>query len=207
MVKVRCKYEEDNIMPMFHEGNRGLQDKYGGRAVADRIADLVETSSFTDEFRDFVEAVPFFFLATSAGDNTDCSFKGGAPGFVRVTAPSQLVFPDYDGNRMYKSLGNIVKNPNVGLLFMKFGAEEGQSELYLRLRVNGLASLHDKHRELANYHGAKRIVQVDVTHIFPNCPRYVPHMEQVAASRHIPEAGKEQPTPEWKKIPPIAELL
>lgn len=194
-------------MPMFHEGNRELQDKYGGRAVADRIVDMVETSSFTDEFREFVEAVPFFFLATSAGDNTDCSFKGGAPGFVRVTSPGQLVFPDYDGNRMYKSLGNMVKNPNVGLLFMKFGAEEGQGELYLRLRVNGLASLHDKHPELANYHGAKRIVQVDVTHIFPNCPRYVPHMEQVAPSRHIPEAGKEQPTPAWKKVPPIAELL
>ncbi|MEO9877651.1 MAG: pyridoxamine 5'-phosphate oxidase family protein [Anderseniella sp.] len=194
-------------MSMFHEGNRELQDKYGGRAVADRIVDLVETSSFTDEFREFVEAVPFFFLATSAGDNTDCSFKGGAPGFVRVTSPSQLVFPDYDGNRMYKSLGNLVKNPNVGLLFMKFGAEEGPGELYLRLRVNGLASLHDKHPELANYHGAKRIVQVDVTHIFPNCPRYVPHMEQVAVSRHIPEAGKEQPTPAWKKVPPIAELL
>ena len=194
-------------MPMCHEGNRELQDKYGGRAVADRIVDMVETTSFTDEFREFVEAVPFFFLATSAGDNTDCSFKGGAPGFVRVTSPSQLVFPDYDGNRMYKSLGNMVKNPNVGLLFVRFGAEEGQGELYLRLRVNGLATLHDQHLELANYHGAKRIVQVDVTHIFPNCPRYVPHMAQIAPSRHIPEEGREQPTPEWKKIPPVAELL
>lgn len=194
-------------MPMFHEGNRQLQDRYGGRAVADRIVDMVETSEFTDEFRDFVEAVPFFFLATSAGDNTDCSFKGGAPGFVRVTAPSQLVFPDYDGNRMYKSLGNIVKNPNVGLLFMRFGAEEGQGELYLRLRVNGVASVHDDHPELATYPGAQRIVQVDVSHIFPNCPRYVPQMEQVAASRHVPEQGKQQPVPAWKKIPPIAELL
>ncbi len=194
-------------MPMFHEGNRQLQDRYGGRAVADRIVDMVETSEFTDEFRDFVEAVPFFFLATSAGDNTDCSFKGGAPGFVRVIAPSQLVFPDYDGNRMYKSLGNIVKNPNVGLLFMRFGAEEGQGELYLRLRVNGVASVHDDHPELATYPGAQRIVQVDVSHIFPNCPRYVPQMEQVAASRHIPEPGKQQPVPAWKKIPPIAELL
>ncbi len=194
-------------MPMFHEGNRQLQDRYGGRAVADRIVDMVETSEFTDEFRDFVEAVPFFFLATSAGDNTDCSFKGGAPGFVRVTAPGQLVFPDYDGNRMYKSLGNIVKNPNVGLLFMRFGAEEGQGELYLRLRVNGVASVHDDHPELATYPGAQRIVQVDVSHIFPNCPRYVPQMEQVAASRHVPEQGKQQPVPAWKKIPPIAELL
>ena len=78
-------------MTMFHGGNRALQDKYGGRAVADRIVELVETTSFTDEFQEFVESVPFFFLATSAGENTDCSFKGGAPGFVRVTAPDQLI--------------------------------------------------------------------------------------------------------------------
>ena len=194
-------------MTMFHSGNRALQDKYGGRAVADRIVELVETTSFTEEFQEFVESVPFFFLATSAGENTDCSFKGGAPGFVRVTAPDQLIFPDYDGNRMYKSLGNIVENPKVGLLFMKFGAEEGQGELYLRLRISGKASIHEDHDALNDYPGAKRIVQVDITHIFPNCPRYVPHMEQVSPSRHIPEAGKEQPVPAWKKVPPIAELL
>ncbi len=194
-------------MAMFHDGNRALQDSYGGRAVADRIVEMVETPTFTDEFKEFVESVPFFFLATAAGDHTDCSFKGGEPGFVRVTAPDRLIFPDYDGNRMYKSLGNIVENPNVGLLFMKFGAEEGQGALYLRLRVSGKASVHDEHEALETYPGAQRIVEVAVTHVFPNCPRYIPQMETVAPSRHIPEAGKEQPTPEWKKIPPIAEIL
>lgn len=194
-------------MTMFHEGNRSLQDRYGGRAVADRIVEMVETDSFTDEFKAFVESVPFFFLATAAGGNTDCSFKGGAPGFVRVTGPRQLIFPDYDGNRMYKSLGNILENPKVGLLFMKFGAEEGQGALYLRLRINGSASLHDQHEALESYPGAQRIVQVETEHIYPNCPRYVPQMQEVAPSRHIPQAGEEQPTPEWKKLPPIAELL
>lgn len=194
-------------MTMFHKGNRTLQDKYGGRAVADRIVEMVETDAFTDEYRQFVEAVPFFFLATSAGQNTDCSFKGGAPGFVRVTAPNQLIFPDYDGNRMYKSLGNILENPNVGLLFMNFGAEEGQGELYLRLRVSGTAEIFDEHEALPTYPGANRIVEVTVKHIFPNCPRYVPHMQTVAPSRHIPQDGKEQPTPAWKTLPPIAELL
>ncbi len=194
-------------MTMFNEGNRALQDKYGGRAVADKIVELVETDRFNDEFKEFVEALPFFFLATSSGGNTDCSFKGGAPGFVRVTAPDMLIFPDYDGNQMYKSLGNITENPNVGLLFMRFGAEEGQGALYLRLRVNGKATVHDTHEALASYPGAKRIVEVAVTHIFPNCPRYIPHMEMITPSRHVPEAGKDQPTPAWKEIPPIAELL
>ena len=80
-------------MTMFNDGNKTLQDRYDGRAVADKIVELVETPTFNDEFKAFVESVPFFFLATSAGDNTDCSFKGGEPGFVRVTAPDQLIFP------------------------------------------------------------------------------------------------------------------
>jgi predicted pyridoxine 5'-phosphate oxidase superfamily flavin-nucleotide-binding protein len=194
-------------MTMFNDGNRALQDKYGGRAVADKIVDLVEATTVSDEFKEFIEALPFFFLATSAGENTDCSFKGGDPGFVRVTTPDTILFPDYDGNRMYKSLGNITENPNVGLLFMKFGAEEGKGALYLRVRVSGKATVHDDHPALATYPGAKRIVEVAVTHVFPNCPRYIPQMEMVAPSRHVPQAGEDQPTPAWKEIPPIAELL
>jgi predicted pyridoxine 5'-phosphate oxidase superfamily flavin-nucleotide-binding protein len=194
-------------MAMFHQGNRALQDRYGGRAVADKIVEMVESSEISDDFRDFIQSVPFFFLATSSGETTDCSFKGGAPGFVRVTAPDCLIFPDYDGNRMYKSLGNILENPNVGLLFMKFGAEEGQGALFLRVRVNGRATLHDDHPVLGDYPGAQRMVEVKVQHVYPNCPRYVPHMQEVAPSRHVPKAGEDQPVPEWKKIPPIAELL
>ncbi|MEM7057606.1 MAG: pyridoxamine 5'-phosphate oxidase family protein [Pseudomonadota bacterium] len=194
-------------MTMFHDGNRTLQDRYGGRAVADKIVEMVESDTISDDFKAFIETVPFFFLASSANGNTDCSFKGGEPGFVRVTGPKTLVFPDYDGNRMYKSLGNILENPSVGMLFMKFGAEEGQGALFLRVRVNGDASVHDEHAELASYPGAHRIVEVTVRHIYPNCPRYVPEMEMIAASRHIPEAGKDQPTPAWKTLPPIEELL
>lgn len=194
-------------MTMFHDGNRTLQDRYGGRAVADRIVDLVEASEINDDFRGFIESVPFFFLATSAGGNTDCSFKGGEPGFVRVTAPDTILFPDYDGNRMYKSLGNIVENPSVGLLFMKFDAEEGEGALRLRVRINGMATVHDDHPAMDSWPGAQRVVEVKVRHVYPNCPRYIPHMELVEPSRHLPKAGEDQPTPAWKKIPPIAELL
>ncbi len=57
------------------------------------------------------------------------------PGFVKVIGPSELAFPDYDGNGMFKSLGNIVANPNVGLLFIDMG------EKPRRVRVNGEASV------------------------------------------------------------------
>lgn len=194
-------------MAMFHEGNRELQDRYGGRAVADRIVELAASDTINDDFKTFIESVPFFFLATAAGENTDCSFRGGAPGFVRVTAPDRLIFPDYDGNRMYKSLGNILVNPNIGLLFVRFDAESGQGAMFLRVRVNGTATIHDDHEALAGYPGAHRIVEVAVRHVFPNCPRYVPHMTEVEPSRHLPVAGEERPVPEWKRIPEIAELL
>jgi len=110
---------------MFGAGSRDLQDKFNGRAVADRIVENVESSVFTDEYRKFVEAAEFFFLATSSGEITDCSFKGGAPGFVQVIAPDRLIFPDYDGNRMYKSLGNIVDNPNIGMFVAGRQANRG----------------------------------------------------------------------------------
>ncbi len=192
---------------MFHEGQRALQDRYGSRAVADRIVELVGADALNDEFAAFIEALPFFFLATSSGAMTDCSFKGGAPGFVRVVSPRELLFPDYDGNRMHRSLGNVAANPNVGLLFMRFGAEEGQGALYLRLRVNGAATVHDDHPAMGDWPGAQRIVSVAIRQVFPNCPRYVPHMVEVAPSRHVPSADAPQPTPAWKTIPEIAEVL
>ena len=77
-------------------------------------------------------------MATAdAQGRPDCSFKGGMPGFVRVTAASELAFPDYDGNGMFKSLGNLLVNPNVGLLFI---AMHGKPK---RLRVNGSARVSD----------------------------------------------------------------
>src|SRR4029450_7118752 len=110
-------------MSIYHEGHRELQDRYEGRAVADRLEQHRMHRTFTDADREFIETSRFFFLATAWGDSVDCSMKGGLPGFVRVTAPNEIAWPDYDGNRMYRSLGNLIKNPAVGLLFVKFDAE------------------------------------------------------------------------------------
>ena len=194
-------------MSMFHEGQRALQDRWGGRRVADRIVELVESDAVSDEFRGFIESLPFFFLATAAEGVADCSFKGGAPGFVRVPDPKTILFPDYDGNRMYRSLGNIERDPAVGLLFMRFGAEEGEGALYLRVRVNGRARILEDDPRMADWPGALRLVEVAVEHVYPNCPRYVPHMQMIEPSRHVPRAGEPQPVPAWKEIPPIAEGL
>ena len=94
---------------MFHEGNRELQDRFQSRRISDRLEEKLTRTTFTPADMTFIESIPYFFLATAdASGRPDCSYKGGLPGFVRVTGPSELAFPDYDGNGMFKSLGNTV---------------------------------------------------------------------------------------------------
>ena len=150
-------------------------------------------TAFTPDDRAFIERMPYFFLATAdAEGRPDCSFKGGMPGFVSVTGPSELAFPDYDGNGMFKSLGNILVNVEVGLLFI---AMHGRPQ---RLRVNGTATVSRVDPLLATTVGAQLMVRVTARVIFPNCPRYIPDMQLVdpsdlraAAGRRAARAGVE----------------
>jgi predicted pyridoxine 5'-phosphate oxidase superfamily flavin-nucleotide-binding protein len=119
----------------------------------------------------------------------DCSFKGGLPGFVRVTGPSELAFPDYDGNGMFKSLGNIAVNAAVGLLFIALHDKPR------RLRVNGTAKVSRDDPLLAKTVGAQLIVRVEAHAIFPNCPRYIPTMSMTDPSIYAPRPGCEPVEP------------
>jgi predicted pyridoxine 5'-phosphate oxidase superfamily flavin-nucleotide-binding protein len=91
---------------MYHEGNRRLQDRFDSRRISDRLEEKLTRTTFTEDDKAFIENSPYFFLATAdAEGRPDCSFKGGMPGFVGISGPSELAFPDYDGNGMFKSLG------------------------------------------------------------------------------------------------------
>jgi predicted pyridoxine 5'-phosphate oxidase superfamily flavin-nucleotide-binding protein len=178
---------------MYHDGNRRLQDKFDSRRISDRLEEKLTRTHFTPNDKDFIESVPYFFLATAdAQGRPDCSYKGGTPGFVRITGPSELAFPDYDGNGMFKSLGNILVNPSIGMLFI---AMHGKPQ---RLRVNGEARVSDSDPLLVQTVGAQLIVRVAVRAIFPNCPRYIPTMQLIEPSIYTPRAGCEEPEPAWK---------
>jgi len=187
---------------MYHEGNRGLQDAFGSRALADRLEERLRRDRFNEDDAAFVAGLGFFFLATAdAQGRPDCSFKGGPPGFVAVAAPDELVFPDYDGNGMFKSLGNIVVNPHVGLLFIAMG------ETPRRLRVNGRAELVRDDPRIEATPGAQLLVKVTPTDIFPNCPRYVPNMTLVEGSAYLPAAGMPPVEPKWKSFEIFADVV
>ena len=180
---------------MYHKGNRALQDAFGSRALADRLDEKLRRDRFNDDDAAFIGGLGFFFLATADGEGRpDCSFKGGPPGFVRVAAPDLLVFPDYDGNGMFKSLGNLGVNPNVGLLFMAMG------EAPKRLRVNGVAEVVVDDPLMAEIPGAQLLIKVTPVDIFPNCPRYVPNMTLAAASPYLPKADAPPLEPKWKRF-------
>jgi uncharacterized protein len=187
---------------MYHAGQRELQDRFGSRALADRLLEHTHRTQFSDDDRRFVESATFFFLATADGNGRpDCSFKGGPAGFVRIVAPDVLAFPDYDGNGMFRSLGNLRVNPHIGLLFIRTGEKRG------RLRVNGRAEISFDDPAMTDIPGAQALVRVRAEHIFPNCPRYIPHLEVREESAYIPKPGCAPAEPAWKGFDQFKDVV
>ena len=178
---------------MYHEGNRRLQDQFDSRRISDRLEEKLTRTAFTADDKAFIESAIYFFMSTADDQGRpDCSFKGGPQCFVRVTGESEIAFPDYDGNGMFKSLGNLLVNPNVGLLFIDL------HEKPRRLRVNGTATVSRDDSLLGETVGAQMIVRVQARAIFPNCPRYIPKMQLVEPSVYAPQPGCDPVEPAWK---------
>jgi len=191
----------DETSPAYHAGMRQLQDRFDTRRLADRLEEKLARQVFSEEDRAFIESRSLFFLATADEQGQpDCSFKGGAPGFVRVTGEAELAFPSYDGNGMFRSLGNLLVNPAVALLFIDF-------EKPTRLRVNGSASVTSEDPLLASFAGAQLIVRVRAERIFPNCPRYIHRMTTGEPSPYVPREGYTPPVPKWKRFDEFADVL
>ena len=106
----------------YHAGARRLQDRFDTRRLADRLDErFLSAAVIGADDRAFIERMDMFFLATADDEGRpQCSYKGGDPGFVRVLDEHTLAFPNYDGNGMYLSMGNVVQNGHVGLLFIDF---------------------------------------------------------------------------------------
>ncbi|HVL32576.1 MAG TPA: pyridoxamine 5'-phosphate oxidase family protein [Actinomycetota bacterium] len=178
---------------MYHEGNRNLQDRFDSRRLADRLEEVVVSDRISAHDKAFMEAADMFFLATAdEHGRPNCSYKGGDPGFVRVLDDHTIAFPNYDGNGMYLSMGNVIKNQHVGLLFIDF--QRGR-----RMRLNGEASIDERDPLIEHYPEAQFVVRVRAVEVFPNCPRYIHRYELVKRSSFVPRTGCETPVPDWKR--------
>lgn len=162
-------------LPPFHAGELEAQQRWGNPELwtEARIRQLI-WDHIPEQIHARIEAAPFFFLATSAPDGCcDCSFKGGGPGLVKVLAPNRLAFPHFEarvkGNGAYMSLGNILLNPCVSMLFIDFS--DGA-----RLRVNGRASIHENAAMMELFPQAECVVFVDIELVVPSCSSYIPNL-------------------------------
>ena len=184
----------------YHDGNRQLQDRFDTRRLADHLTGRV-TETIGESQKEFIEKADMFFLATCDHRGLPtCSYKGGDPGFVRVLDEKWLAFPNYDGNGKFQSMGNLLKNPNVGMLFVDF---EGQH----RLRLQGMATILDDDELLSQYPEAQFMIRVQATEVYTNCPRYVHKYQLVERSVFVPRQGLDTPVPEYKKREDLQEFL
>ena len=185
----------------YHDGHRKLQDQFDTRRLADRLEQATVKDHLDGYDKAFIESLDMFFLATVNKDgHANCSYKGGEPGFVRVIDKHTLAFPNYDGNGMYMSMGNVLATSQVGMLFIDF-------EHQFRMRVNGEASVDSKDPVLAEYPEAQFIVRVRAREVFPNCPRYIHKYKLVARSRFVPTPACATPVPAWKKGDWVSDVL
>ncbi|MEA2439106.1 MAG: uncharacterized protein QOH76_530 [Thermoleophilaceae bacterium] len=188
----------------YNAESRRLQDRFDTRRLADRLDErFVQRPVIDPADRAFIERMDMFFLATADADgHPQCSYKGGDPGFVKVLDERTVAFPNYDGNGMYLSMGNLLANPNVGMLFVDFTAERPT-----RLRLNGIAGIDEHDPLVETWPGAQFVIRVKATQVFPNCPRYIHRMALVERSRFVPREEKEVPVPDWKRTTWACDVL
>jgi len=193
--------QEAPMPPLYSPPARSLQDQFDTRRLADRIAEVTVHDRFTPEDRALVERLDMFFLATvDAEGQPTCSYKGGDPGFVTVVDDQTLAFPNYDGNGMYLSMGNVDATRRVGLLFIDF-------ERQRRMRVDGIAELRHEDLLLPRYPAAQFVVRVHAERIYPNCPRYIHKYQLVERSAFVPRVGSSTPVPGWKRTDWARDVL
>jgi uncharacterized protein YndB with AHSA1/START domain/predicted pyridoxine 5'-phosphate oxidase superfamily flavin-nucleotide-binding protein len=189
------------LSDLYGDAQRGWQDAFGVRALANRVRMAIVATEIDDDRRDFIQSRDFFFLTTvdHRGYPT-CSHKGGDVGVVRVVDADTLAFPVYDGNAMFLSIGNLTANPKVGLLFIDF-------ETPHRVRVHGSASIVRDDPLLGDYPGAVLIVRVKVSELFDNCPRYIHRYQRIQTSKYVPREGYTPPIPQWKHIDGLQDVM
>ena len=186
---------------LYSAQHRELQEEFNTTKLADLLDNGWIHEKISDDEKNFINTRDMFFLSTvDPNGMPTVSYKGGSAGFVRVLDESTLVFPGFDGNGMFYSVGNIEGQGKVGMLFIDF-------ETPHRVRVQGTAKLLREHPLLAEYTEAKYLIMVEVTKIWVNCPRYIHKYKKLDQSKYVPEPCKVTPIPAWKRLDIVQEAI
>ena len=186
---------------LYGRQHLAMQALFSTRELATRVQQAIVLKAFAEEHKGFIETRDMFFLTTidHRGYPT-CSYKGGSTGFVKVLDDTSLAFPSYDGNGMFLSMGNIVSNCKIGMLFIDF-------ETPHRIRVHGEAKVELDGPLLALFPKADMVVRVALTEAFVNCPRYIHRYKRISTSKYVPHPEGQAPLPPWKRIEGLQDAL
>ena len=186
---------------MYSQEQRKLQSDFGTEKLAEKLVDMIVKSTLDERERAFLESREMFFLSTVDKEGRPTvSFKGGSAGFLKAIDEKTIVFPSYDGNGMFLSMGNISATNQVGLLLIDF-------ETPHRMRIQGKATANQSDPLLEEFPGANLIVRVEIEKTWINCPRYIPTYKKIASSKYIPRTDGSAPIAAWKKIEEVKEVL
>ena len=186
---------------MYSQEQRKLQSDFGTEKLAEKLVNMIVKSTLDERERAFLESREMFFLSTVDKEGRPTvSFKGGSAGFLKAIDEKTIVFPSYDGNGMFLSMGNISATNQVGLLLIDF-------ETPHRMRIQGKATANQSDPLLEEFPGANLIVRVEIEKTWINCPRYIPTYKKIASSKYIPRTDGSAPIAAWKKIQEVKEVL
>ena len=186
---------------LYQSSHRTVQQKFNTLELADQIEAAVVREELSDDHSQFISSQTMFFLSTiDESSRPTVSYKGGAAGFVRILNATQVMFPSYDGNGMFYSMGNILANPEIGMLFVDF-------ETPNRLRIQGKAELVSEGPLLDSYPGANLVVKIALSQVWINCSRYVHKMTLSESSPYVPDSSGNAPIALWKRIEGLDHFL
>lgn len=174
--------------PFGSAGEHRLQQQLGTADRAQRFYDQQVRPCLTPRMREFIGRRSLVFLATSdSRGECDASFRAGPPGFVHVIDEHTLAYPEFRGNGVLASAGNITENPHLGMLFVDF------TDDHVGLHVNGVARLCTDEElralhpglpsDVAPGRGPELWVHLSVEEAYIHCSKYIPHL--VPAARPV----------------------
>jgi hypothetical protein len=182
-------FVEDTVCRPGSSGEHELQETYGTGTRADRFYEQQVLDHLNERMREFVSRQEMLFVATSdARGECDSSFRAGPPGFIEVLGARNLAYPEYRGNGVLASLGNISENAHVGLLMVDFFRD------VIGLHVNGTAQIvSDVEMRAAHPHltvdpapgrRPERWVWVSVQEAYIHCSKHIPQLTKLPRVRH-----------------------
>ncbi len=171
-----------------------MQKEFGTKGKAANFYSNQMLSYLNSSMEEFISKQSMVFIATSdARGECDCSFRGGPSGFIQILNEKALVFPEYKGNGVWASLGNISENPYIGMMFIDFFKST------VGLHVNGRAKIIENEESLENEKILKmlkqsppnkglrkpeRWVYIEVVEAYIHCSKHIPLLKQLGKKIH-----------------------